>query len=188
MYAKTWIEEIVPEGIKTADGKVHKVDVIIMATGFDAGSGALSRIDIQGRDNRSLKDQWSKEITSSMGMQFHGYPNMFATGAPLAPSAAFCNMTTCLQYQVNWITDCIQYMENNGKNVIEPSKEFEDGWVKHCNEVVEPTLFSRSNSWYMGSNVEGKPRGLLAYLGGVGTYHAKAKEVADKGYEGFDLA
>lgn len=182
------IEEIVPEGIKTADGKVHKVDVIIMATGFDAGSGALSRIDIQGRDNRSLKDQWSKEITSSMGMQFHGYPNMFATGAPLAPSAAFCNMTTCLQYQVNWITDCIQYMEDNGKNVIEPSKEFEDGWVKHCNEVVEPTLFSRSNSWYMGSNVEGKPRGLLAYLGGVGTYHAKAKEVADKGYEGFDLA
>jgi acetone monooxygenase (methyl acetate-forming) len=92
----TPIERIVPEGIQTSDGKVHEVDVIILAVGFDAGSGALSRIDIRGREGRSLKDQWKKEIRTAMGLQVHGYPNLFTTGAPLAPSAALCNMTTCL--------------------------------------------------------------------------------------------
>jgi acetone monooxygenase len=89
------IERIVPEGIQTADGKIHEVDIIVLAVGFDAGSGALSRIDIRGRDSRSLKEQWKQEIRTSMGLQIHGYPNLFTTGAPLAPSAALCNMTTC---------------------------------------------------------------------------------------------
>jgi acetone monooxygenase len=102
---KAPIEKIVPEGIQTADGKVHEVDIIILAVGFDAGSGALNRIDIRGRDHRSLKEQWQQEIRTSMGLQIHGYPNLFTTGAPLAPSAALCNMTTCLQQQVDWITD-----------------------------------------------------------------------------------
>jgi cation diffusion facilitator CzcD-associated flavoprotein CzcO len=84
----------VPESIQTADGKIHEVDIIVLAVGFDAGSGALSRIDIRGRDSRSLKEQWKQEIRTSMGLQIHGYPNLFTTGAPLAPSAALCNMTT----------------------------------------------------------------------------------------------
>jgi len=184
----TPIEEIVPEGIKTADGVIHEVDAIILAVGFDAGSGALSRINIRGRDDRSLKDQWQQEIRTAMGLQIHGYPNLFTTGAPLAPSAALCNMTTCLQYQVDWITDCIGYANNNGKKVIEASKKVEDDWVRHHDEVAAETLVVKTDSWYMGSNVEGKPRRLLSYIGGVGNYHSKCDEVAKSGYPGFDIA
>lgn len=114
---KSPIARIVPEGIQTADGKVHEVDIIVLAVGFDAGSGALSRIDIRGRDSRSLKEQWNEEIRTSMGLQIHGYPNLFTTGAPLAPSAALCNMTTCLQQQVDWITGCIQYSREQGSKL-----------------------------------------------------------------------
>ena len=90
--------------MRTADGKLHEVDILVLATGFDAGTGALTRIDIRGRDGRSLKDEWSKEIRTTFGLQIHGYPNLFTTGAPFAPAAALCNMTTCLQHQVDWIT------------------------------------------------------------------------------------
>ena len=132
---KTPIERIVREGIQTSDGKVHEADVIILAVGFDAGSGALSRIDIRGRDGRSLKDRWKDEIRTAMGL-VHGYPNLFTTGAPLAPSAALCNMTTCLQQQVDWITECIVYARKNSKQVVEATKEFEDNWVKHHDETA----------------------------------------------------
>lgn len=179
------ITEITPEGIMTADGKVHEVDVIVLAVGFDAGSGALSRIDIRGRDNRSLKDQWQEEIRTTMGLQVHGYPNLFTTGAPLAPSAALCNMTTCLQQQVDWITDCLEYAKDNNFTVIEATKDFEDEWVAHHDEVANQTLVVKTNSWYMGSNVDGKPRRLLSYIGGVGTYRNKCDEQAEKGYPGF---
>jgi acetone monooxygenase len=103
---------VTPEGVQTADGQIHELDVLILATGFDAGSGALTRMDIRGRGGRSLTEDWSKDIRSTMGLMVNGYPNLFTTAAPLAPSAAFCNMTTCLQQQVDWVTDCIKYMES----------------------------------------------------------------------------
>ena len=182
---KTPIKRIVGEGIETADGQVHPVDIIVLAVGFDAGSGALSRIDIRGRGGRSLKDQWSKEIRTAMGLQVHGYPNLFTTGAPLAPSAALCNMTTCLQQQVDWITECIDYARKHGKKVVETTREFEDAWVQHHDETAAKTLVVKTDSWYMGSNVDGKPRRLLSYIGGVGHYHAKCDEEARTGYPGF---
>jgi acetone monooxygenase len=184
---KTPIERIVPEGIQTSDGKIHEVDVIVLAVGFDAGSGALSRIDIRGRDGRSLKDKWHDDIRTAMGLQVHGYPNLFTTGAPLAPSAALCNMTTCLQQQVDWITDCIVYARENGKNVVEATKEFEDNWVKHHDETAAATLVVKTDSWYMGSNVGGKPRRLLAYIGGVGNYNQQCDALAANGYQGFSM-
>lgn len=184
---QTPIERIVPEGIQTADGKVHEVDIIVLAVGFDAGSGALSRIDIRGRGGRSLKEQWSQEIRTAMGLQVHGYPNLFTTGAPLAPSAALCNMTTCLQQQVDWISDCIAHLRKQGKTVVEASKDFEDAWVQHHDETAAKTLVVKTDSWYMGSNVDGKPRRLLSYIGGVGHYHAKCDELARTGYPGFDI-
>ncbi|MGY8685621.1 NAD(P)/FAD-dependent oxidoreductase, partial [Bradyrhizobium sp. UFLA05-153] len=123
------IKRITAEGIQTADGTVHPLDVIILATGFDAGTGALTRIDIRGRDGRSLKEEWGRDIRTTMGLQVHGYPNLFTTAVPLAPSAALCNMTTCLQQQVEWITGCISYLRGKNLNVIEPTKEAEDKWV-----------------------------------------------------------
>jgi acetone monooxygenase len=181
------IARVVPEGIQTADGKVHEVDVIILAVGFDAGSGALSRIDIRGRGGRSLKAQWQEEIRTAMGLQVHGYPNLFTTGAPLAPSAALCNMTTCLQQQVDWITNCIAYARQNGKQVVEATKQFEDQWVAHHDETAAATLVVKTNSWYMGSNVEGKPRRLLSYIGGAGHYRRQCEELASNGYPGFSM-
>ena len=100
-----------------------------------------------------------------MGLQVHGYPNLFTTGAPLAPSAALCNMTTCLQQQAEWINDCISYVSNEGKNVIEPSRTAQDEWVAHHDAMTNETLVAKTNSWYMGGNVECKPRRLLSYIG-----------------------
>jgi cation diffusion facilitator CzcD-associated flavoprotein CzcO len=178
---------VTPEGIETADGTVHALDVIILATGFDAGTGALTRIDIRGRDGRSLKEDWGRDIRTTMGLQVHGYPNLFTTAVPLAPSAALCNMTTCLQQQVEWIDDCIRYMRSKELKVIEPTSEAEDGWVAHHDEIANETLIAKTNSWYLGSNVEGKPRRVLSYCGGVGTYRQKCDEVAANGYPGFAM-
>ncbi|WP_347958137.1 flavin-containing monooxygenase [Gordonia aichiensis] len=181
------IGRIVPEGILLEDGTVHELDVIIMATGFDAGTGALTRIDIRGRDNRSLKDDWSRDIRTTMGLMVHGYPNLFTTGAPLAPSAALCNMTTCLQQQTEWITGAILHLRENGKAVMEPTQQGQDDWVDHHDALADANLISKTNSWYTGSNVPGKPRRVLSYVGGVGAYRERTQEAAAAGYKGFDL-
>jgi cyclohexanone monooxygenase/acetone monooxygenase len=181
------IERVTPTGIRTADGTIHDLDIIILATGFDAGTGALTRIDIRGRGGRSLKDDWGRDIRTTMGLQVHGYPNLFTTAVPLAPSAALCNMTTCLQQQVEWIDDCIAYMRRQSLKVVEPTKDAEDGWVAHHDEIANATLIAKTNSWYLGSNVEGKPRRILSYCGGVGAYRQKCDEVAANGYPGFAM-
>ena len=181
------IERITPDGIRLADGTDYPLDVIILATGFDAGTGALTRIDIRGRGGRSLKEDWGRDIRTTMGLQVHGYPNMFTTATPLAPSAALCNMTTCLQQQTEWIADCIAYMTDHDRTVIEPKAEAEDAWVAHHDETANATLIPKSDSWYVGSNVPGKPRRVLSYTGGVGTYRQKCAEVAESGYPGFAM-
>jgi acetone monooxygenase (methyl acetate-forming) len=181
------IERVVPEGIVTADGTVHELDAIILATGFDAGTGALTRIDVRGRGGRSLKEDWGRDIRTTMGLQVHGYPNLFTTAVPLAPSAALCNMTTCLQQQTEWISDCIRHMRGAGMTVVEPTREAEDRWVAHHDETANATLIAKTSSWYLGSNVKGKPRRVLSYTGGVGAYRRRCDEVAAAGYEGFAM-
>jgi acetone monooxygenase len=171
-------------GLKT-EAAEYEFDVIILATGFDAGTGSLSRMNIQGRDGRSLTAQWQHDIRSTLGLQVHGYPNLFTVAGPLAPSTAFCNMATCLQQQVDWVTDCIGYTREHGGTVIEPTAEKEAEWVTHHDEVANRTLVVKTNSWYMGSNVDGKPRRLLSYIGGVGAYRQICEDVKDSGYEGF---
>ena len=173
------IARITPDGIRLADGTEHKLDVLILATGFDAGTGALTRIDIRGRDGRSLKEDWGQDIRTAMGLLVHGYPNLFTTAAPLAPSAALCNMTTCLQQQAEWISDCIRHLRARNLQVIEPTRELEDRWVEHHETIANATLVTKTNSWYMGSNVAGKPRRLLSYIGGVGAYRPRCAEVVD---------
>ena len=144
-------------------------------------------MNIQGRDNRSLTDQWNDEIRIAYGLAIHGYPNLFTTGAPLAPSAALCNMTTCVQQQTEWISGCIEYARSKGATTIEASKALEDEWVEHHDEVANATLLTKPDSWYMGSNVDGKPRRLLSYAGGVGTYREKCDALAESGYQGFEM-
>jgi acetone monooxygenase (methyl acetate-forming) len=178
------IEAFTETGLRT-HGASYDLDVIVLATGFDAGTGTIGRIDIRGRDGRSLKDEWQREIATAMGLQKHGFPNLFMTATPLAPSAAFCNMPTCLQQQVEWIADCISHVRRTGtQQVIEATAEFEAQWVRHHDEVANATLIARTPSWWLGSNVPGKPRRLLSYIG-AGNYRQACNEVAAKGYEGF---
>jgi acetone monooxygenase len=179
------IAKILSRGIELTDGTVHELDVIIMATGFDAGTGALTRIDIRGREGRSLTEDWGRDIRTTMGLMVEGYPNMLTTAVPLAPSAALCNMTTCLQQQTEWINDAIRNLREQGKSVIEPTQEGEEAWVAHHEETAAATLVPKTNSWYLGSNVPGKPRRLLSYIGGVGTYRQKCDEEAAAGYPAF---
>jgi acetone monooxygenase len=184
----TPMEEVTATGIRTAAG-LHELDILICATGFDAGTGALTKVDIRGRDGVLLRNAWAQDgVRTTMGLQVHGYPNLFMTMAPFSPAAAFCNVPTCLQQQVDWIADCIAFVRQQGRHSIEPSAEAEAKWVAHHDELANLTLVPKTNSWYMGSNVKGKPRRLLAYAGGVGTYRAKCEEVKASGYEGFVTA
>ncbi|WOO84576.1 Baeyer-Villiger monooxygenase [Vanrija pseudolonga] len=176
------------KGLKLKDGTEYELDVIIMATGFDAGSGALSSIDVRGRGGRSLTDEWNKDIRTTMGLGKHGYPNLLTTAVPLAPSAALCNMTTCLQQQTEWITGAIEDLKKDGKTTIEPTQAGEDAWVEHHDGIANATLVTKTDSWYMGSNVPGKPRRLLSYIGGVGVYRTKCNEEAEAGYPSFQRA
>lgn len=181
------IARIREEGIELSDGTVYELDVIILATGFDAGTGALTRIDIRGRDGRSLTEEWGQDIRTTMGLAKYGYPNLLTTAVPLAPSAALCNMTTCLQQQTEWISSAIKDLREQGKTTIEPTKEGEDAWVDHHEEVAGATLVANTTSWYLGSNVPGKPRRVLSYIGGVGTYRQKCDEEAANGYPAFRI-
>jgi acetone monooxygenase len=184
----TPIECLTEKGLKTSAGE-HELDILIFATGFDAGTGALTKTDIRGRNGLLLRDAWEADgIRTTMGLQVHGYPNLFMTMAPFSPAAAFCNVPTCVQQQVDWITDCIQYVRDLGRQSIEPSEETESKWVAHHDELANIMLVSKTNSWYMGSNIAGKPRRLLAYAGGVGNYRQACDAVKASGYEGFVTA
>ena len=182
----TPIERFTENGLVVA-GREFELDVVILATGFDAGTGALSRMDVHGRDGRSLTEMWNKDIRSTLGLQVHGFPNLFTVAGPLAPSTAFCNMATCLQQQVDWVSDCIAYLRAHHKTVIEPTLKREAAWVLHHDEVANATLMMRTNSWYTGANIAGKPRRLLSYIGGVGNYRKICDEEKASGYAGFSL-
>lgn len=185
--SETPIEGFTENGLLVG-GKEYPLDVVILATGFDAGTGALSRMDIHGRDDRSLTELWRKDIRSTLGLQVHGFPNLFTVAGPLAPSTAFCNMATCLQQQVDWVTDCIAYLRKEGLKSIEPGAEKEEWWVQHHDETANATLMMTTNSWYTGANIEGKPRRLLSYIGGVDEYRKFCDEAKTSHYEGYAMS
>ena len=183
----TPIEGFTETGI-TVGGRDIALDVVILATGFNAGTGSLTKMNIHGRDDRSLTTEFDEDIRTTMGLQIHGYPNLFTVAGPLAPSAAFCNMTTCLQQQVDWVTDCIAYLRDHHLQSIEPTVEKQDEWVAHHDEVANATLLTATQSWYTGANIEGKPSRLISYIGGVSEYHRICDEVQASGYKGFSKA
>jgi len=184
---KAQIEEITPIGVRTADAE-YELDMIVFATGFDAITGPLFKIDIRGRDGVSLKEKWAggAETRTYLGIGTASFPNMFMLTGPESPSV-LSNMMVSIEQHVEWVSDCINYMRDNNKEVIEVNMEAENAWTKHCREVAEPTLYVKTESWYMGANIEGKARGFQIYLGGVGPYRQICDEVAEKGYEGFTL-
>ena len=182
---RTPITGIVPTGIRTTGG-VHELDCIVFATGFDAMTGPLLRVDIRGRGDRPLRDKWSAGPRTYLGIATAGFPNLFILTGPGSPSV-LSNMVMAIEQHVDWIADCLSYLGAHGLDGIEATVEAEDAWVDHVNQLANATLFPRANSWYMGANVPGKPRVFLPYVGGFPQYRSTCDNVAAEGYRGFKL-
>ena len=182
------IQEITPTGIR-AGGKEYELDIIVIATGFDAMTGPLKNLGIKGRDGKSLEQDWEDGPQTYLGLTIAGFPNLFTITGPQSPSV-LSNMPVSIEQHVEWVTDCIDYMRRNKLTTLEATPEAQEQWVAHVAEIVNMTLMPGANSWYMGANIPGKPRRFLPYLGpeGVGGYRKKCDEVAAKGYEGFALS
>jgi cyclohexanone monooxygenase len=179
------IVRLTPRGIETT-AAAYELDLIVFATGFDAMTGALLEMDVFGREGRSLKDKWSGGPRTYLGVATAGFPNLFIVTGPGSPSV-LSNMVLSIEQHVDWIADCIGHARERGLDSIEATRDAEDDWVAHVNEVAQATLFPRAGSWYMGANIPGKPRVFMPYLGGVGTYRAHCDGVAGNGYEGFSV-
>lgn len=182
--AGTPIQAITAEGIKTQGGSEHHFDVIICATGYDAVTGGLTDIDIQGRSGVTLKQTWSAGVQTYLGMASHSFPNMFFTYGPQAPTA-FCNGPTCAEYQGDWILQVMEHMRERGLEEVEVTEQSQKDWKSHIAELAGKTLLTEVDSWYMGANVPGKKREPLVYMGGVPAYYKTLADVKDKGFEGF---
>ena len=182
----TPIEAITPTGLRTSTEE-FALDALILATGFDAMTGALGRIAITGRGGQRLRDKWAGGPRTYLGLMVAGFPNLFTITGPGSPST-LANMIVAIEQHVDWIATCIADMRQRGETLIEPDEAAEDAWVEHVNEVAHRTLFVLANSWYMGANVPGKPRIFMPYVGGFGVYRQKCLDVVANGYEGFCLS
>ncbi len=177
------IERILPNAVR-AGGKDYEVDAIVLATGFDAMTGSVAKIEICGRNGRTLNQKWADGPKTYLGLMSAGFPNLFIITGPGSPSV-LSNMIVSIEQHVDWITECLAWMRERGLEVIEASSEAEEHWVAHVNEVAQMTLYPQANSWYMGANIPGKPRIFMPYIGGVGVYRRICNDVAGKDYQGF---
>ena len=175
------------KGINLSSGEHFSLDDVVFATGFDAMTGALDKIDIIGKDQISLRKKWKEGPKSYLGLGISGFPNLFHIAGPGSPSV-LTNMLVSIQQHVEWITDCITWMREKGFSKIEASKEAENSWVAHVNEVADLTVYPLCNSWYLGANIPGKTRQFMPYVGGFPPYVEKCNDVASKGYEGFKVS
>ena len=182
----TPIDTITETGIQTTDDQ-YELDVIVFATGFDAMTGAIVAVDITGRDGLSLADKWADGPSTYLGVTVNGFPNLFTVTGPGSPSV-LSNMMVSIEQHVEWITDTIKYLTDNGFTTIEATPTAETAWVQHNNDTGAITLLPKTKSWYMGANVPGKPQVFLPYIGGVDAYRATCDEVVERGYLGFELA
>jgi cation diffusion facilitator CzcD-associated flavoprotein CzcO/acetyl esterase/lipase len=178
----TPITAITPTGIDTTAG-AFAFDAIVLATGFDAMTGAIVAVDVRGRDGRTLADKWAEGPRTYLGLMTAGFPNFFTITGPGSPSV-LSNMVVSIEQHVDWVSDCLQQMRAQGLTAVEPTPTAEIGWVQHVNDFADLTLYPRANSWYLGANVPGKPRVFLPYVGGVHTYRKVCDEVASRGYLG----
>jgi len=179
------IEEITKSGLLTG-GREYEFDCLILATGFDAMTGALHSIDIRGRRGQTLIEKWSAGPITYLGLGSNGFPNLFTITGPGSPSV-LSNMVTSIEQHVDWISDCFDYMEEHGHKTIEASTSAEQAWVGHVNEIADETLYPTCNSWYLGANVPGKPRVFMPHIG-FPPYVEKCNEVVAAGYEGFNFS
>src|SRR3984957_4768179 len=179
------IEQIMPHAVRTRGGE-YEIDALVLATGFDAMTGSVAKIDIRGRDGQTLNRKWAEGPKTYLGLMSAGFPNLFIITGPGSPSV-LSNMIVSIEQHVDWISEAIAFMPERGLATMEASRDEEEKWVAHVNEVAQMTLYPQANSWYMGANIPGKPRIFMPYIGGVGVYRRICDEVAAKGYRGFAM-
>jgi cation diffusion facilitator CzcD-associated flavoprotein CzcO len=182
------IARITRTGITLRSGAEHALDGIVFATGFDAMTGALLRMDIAGRDGLPLAEAWAAGPRTQLGLQVPGFPNLFTITGPGSPSV-LTNMPVAIEQHVEWITDCIAHLRARGLATIEATDDAAEAWVAHVNDAANATLMPQAgHSWYLGANVPGKPRVFMPYAGGMARYRTICAEVAAQGYPGFVTA
>jgi cation diffusion facilitator CzcD-associated flavoprotein CzcO len=179
------IVEAVPNGLITADGKLHEIDIIALATGFDSVTGGMKNMGLRSTAGVPLSDAWKMGTWSYLGMTCHNYPNMFFLYGPQGPTA-FSNGPSCVEAQGNWIINAIAKIEKEGIKSINPTRDAEEEWKAKVDDLSNKTLFPKANSWYMGANIPGKPREQLNYAGGIPLYERECNGVLD-GWRGFEV-
>ncbi|GAB3484379.1 flavin-containing monooxygenase [Nocardiopsis coralliicola] len=180
------LAEITERGVRTSR-RERPADDIVLATGFDAMTGALAAVDVHGRGGRSLRDAWAGGPETYLGLAAAGFPNLFTVTGPGSPSV-LSNMLVSIEQHVEWISDCIAGLRDRGARTIEATPQAQAEWTQHVADAAALTLYPQADSWYVGANIPGKPRRLLPYVGGVGPYRELCTQVAEDGYRGFALA
>jgi cyclohexanone monooxygenase len=179
---ETPITHVTEKGIVTADGTLHELDVLILATGFDAVDGNYTRVHISGRDGKSLRDHWSDGPTSYLGVATTGFPNMFMI---LGPNGPFTNLPPTIETQVEWIAEAIRHSSGSDARWLDVRPEIETAWTETCSDIAHQTLFPRAASWIFGANIPGKKRTVMFYLGGMKEYRSISAAETAAGYPGF---
>jgi cation diffusion facilitator CzcD-associated flavoprotein CzcO len=178
------IEEVTATGVRLADGTSYELDVLVLATGFDAFTGALTRMGIVGRGGRKLNDVWAGGPVSYLGLMTHGFPNLFTITGPGAAVALY-NNPLAIEDHVELATRAIGHMIENGHRTMEPEEAAQEAWREELNQRAHATLFPQADSWYMGANIPGKPKVVMMYVGAAAEYRASCAEVVDDGWRGF---
>ena len=177
------ITEITPTGLKTTAGD-YDLDLLILATGFDAVTGSLTRMNVTGIGGTDLRDKWAERPTNYLGYLIAGFPNLFMIHGPGSPGV-LAQMITGGEHQVDWVTAVIEELDRDGYATIDTTTAAEDGWGEEMAAMAARTLFQHANSWYVGANIPGKPHYFMIYIGGFDQYEQRCTEQVAHGYEGF---
>ncbi len=178
------IERFTETSVITRSGE-HPIDMLVLATGFDAISGSMLRLNPKGRGGESLKERWRDRFHNYLGLAIAGFPNLFMVHGPGSPGV-FYNMPLGAERQLDWIGNLMRHLRDNGKGAAEPTTDSETAWAGEVSAIADATLFPRTDSWWTGANIEGKPRYFSAYLAGS-IYYARLAEIAANDYDGFVL-
>lgn len=176
------IESFNSTGIQTAESE-HPIDMLVLATGFDAVTGSMLNINPKGIGGVSLAQKWEDRFNTYLGATIPDFPNMFLIHGPSSPGVLY-TMPLGGERTTQWIADCIQHLRANGLGSISATDEAAAGWDKEVNDMADQTLYPQTNSWYVGANIPGKPRQFLAHVRGS-QYFDRLQQIADAGYEGF---
>ena len=177
------IERFTVSGI-IVGGEELELDAVVFATGFDVMTGAMDRIDVRGRNDRTLKDRWSEGLTSYLGMMTNGFPNLFWVNGPHSP---FYNPILLAEYQGDFICRLFEELRTHNADTIEPDVDAERQYVQFTNDIGNMTLFPKSDNYYMGDNIEGKPRNVVFFFGGFPLYREQC-EAGASGLGGFSFS